>query len=151
MSAQTASERRIDLARWSFLQWAVAVVGIVHIVWAIVGFIVEPSFEVGQHAAATPVLGMDYNGWHAVGGLLLFVPALLAATRKSWAAWYCVIAAVGGGFVIGIWALFSEQVLIFSFPNHRTDAVIHIATGVLLLALIATQALRDGGLRRVFQ
>ncbi|WP_280266021.1 DUF4383 domain-containing protein [Nocardia wallacei] len=135
------------MAEWSFLQWAVLVVGVVHIVWAIVGWIAEPSFALGHHAPTTPVLGMDYNGWHAVAGLLLFTPALVAALRKSWSAWYCVVAAVGGGFVVGIWALFSHQVLIFSFPNHRLDAIEHIATGVILLALVAIQAVRDGSLR----
>ncbi len=147
MGAQVVGDRRISLAEWSFLQWAVLVVGVVHIVWAIVGWIAEPSFALGHHAPTTPVLGMDYNGWHAVAGLLLFTPALVAALRKSWSAWYCVVAAVGGGFVVGIWALFSHQVLIFSFPNHRLDAIEHIATGVILLALVAIQAVRDGSLR----
>lgn len=151
MNAQTVSERRNSLAHWSFLQWSVLIVGIVHILWAIAGFIAEPSFELGHHAAATPVLGMDYNGWHAVAGLLLFTPALVAATRKNWAAWYCVIAAVGGGFVVGLWALLSNQVLIFSFPNHRLDAIEHIVTGVILLALVGIQVVRDGGPRSVFR
>ncbi|MFC9999965.1 DUF4383 domain-containing protein [Nocardia sp. NPDC127526] len=149
MSAQPVGERRITLAHWSFLQWAVLVVGLVHIAWAIAGWIAEPSFAVGHHAPATPVLGMDYNGWHAVAGLALFGPAPIAAIRKWWAAWYCVIAAVGGGFVVGIWALFSEQVLFFAFPNHITDAIQHIVTGIVLLGLVGIQAALDGGLRAV--
>lgn len=149
MTTQTSGLRRIDVAQWSFLQWAVAIVGIAHIVWAIAGWIIEPSFAMGEHAHATPVLGMDYNGWHAVAGLVLFGPALLAATRTHWAAWYCVIAALGGGFGVGIWALFSDRVLMFAFPNHTLDAIEHIATGVLLLALVAIQAVRDGSLRAV--
>ncbi|MGX1807906.1 DUF4383 domain-containing protein [Nocardia sp. NPDC055321] len=150
MAAHTSDRLRITLSRWSFLQWATAVVGLVHIVWAIAGWIAEPSFALGEHAPATPVLGMDYNGWHAVAGLLLFTPALAAATREHWSAWYCVIAALGGGFGVGVWALFSHRVLVFSFPNHTADAVQHIATGVLLLALVAVQAVLDGGLRAVF-
>ncbi|GAB2704291.1 DUF4383 domain-containing protein [Nocardia thraciensis] len=147
MGARVLDGRRISVGQWSFLQWSVFVVGVVHIVWAIVGWIAEPSFAIGHHAPATPVLGMDYNGWHAVAGLLLFTPALGAALRKSWSAWYCVVAAVGGGFVVGIWALFSHQVLVLSFPNHRLDALEHIVTGVVLLALVAIQAVRDGGAR----
>ncbi|WP_433677805.1 DUF4383 domain-containing protein [Nocardia sp. CA-119907] len=149
MREQSVGERRIALAQWSFLQWAVFVLGAVHIVWAIAGWIAEPSFELGEHAAATPVLGMDYNGWHAVAGLLLFGPALIAATHKSWSAWYCVIAGLGGGFAVGVWALFSHHVLVFSFPNHVMDAIEHLVTGVILLALVAVQAVRDGGLRPV--
>ncbi|WP_433192053.1 DUF4383 domain-containing protein [Nocardia sp. CA-107356] len=150
MRDQLVVERRITLAQWSFLQWAVFALGAVHIVWAIAGWIAEPSFELGEHAPATPVLGMDYNGWHAVAGLLLFGPALIAASRKTWSAWYCVIAGLGGGFAVGVWALFSHHVLIFSFPSHMTDAIEHMVTGATLLALVAIQAVRDGGLRPVF-
>ncbi|MBF6174308.1 DUF4383 domain-containing protein [Nocardia blacklockiae] len=137
------------MARWSFLQWAVFVVGIAHVAWAVAGWIAEPSFAVGEHAPATPVLGMDYNGWHAVAGLLLFTPALAAALRKTWAAWYCVIAALGGGFAVGLWALFSDHVLMFSFPHHHMDAIEHLVTGVVLLGLVGVQAVRDGGVRPV--
>ena len=150
MSEQSVIERRIDWTRWSFLQWAVLVIGAVHIVWAIAGWVAEPRFELGEHAPATPVLGMDYNGWHAVAGLLLFGPALIVATCKSWSAWYCVLTGVGGGFAVGVWALFSHHVLIFSFPNHITDAIEHMATGATLLAIVAVQVVRDGGMRPVF-
>ncbi|WP_342228483.1 DUF4383 domain-containing protein [Nocardia wallacei] len=149
MHAPAGVVGRNAMARWSFLQWAVFVVGVAHIVWAIAGWIAEPSFAVGEHAPATPVLGMDYNGWHAVAGLLLFGPALLAALRKPWAAWYCVIAALGGGFGVGFLALFSDHVLMFSFPHHHMDAIEHIVTGVVLVGLVAVQAVRDGGLRPV--
>ncbi|GAB2555769.1 hypothetical protein GCM10027167_73180 [Nocardia heshunensis] len=138
------------MARWSFLQGAVLVVGAVHIVWAIVGWIAQPSFAMGDHAPATSVLGMDYNGWHGLAGLLLFAPALVVALRQRWAAWYCVIAGVGGGFIVGTWALFAHSVLFFSFPHHLSDAVEHLVTGAVLLALVGIQAVRDGGVRAVF-
>jgi hypothetical protein len=32
---------------------------------------------------AVQILGMDYNGWHAVAGLALFGPGLIFAMRKS--------------------------------------------------------------------
>lgn len=150
MRALAVPEHRITLPQWSFLQWAVLVVGVAHIVWAVAGWIAEPSFAVGEHAPATQILGMDYNAWHGLAGLLLFGPALLAATRKSWAAWYCVIAALGGGFGVGIWALFSHNVLVFSFPNHITDGIMHLVTGAGLLALVVVQVAWDGGLRPVF-
>ncbi|WP_067697458.1 DUF4383 domain-containing protein [Nocardia jejuensis] len=150
MTEQSTGERRISPAHWSFLQWAVFVIGVAHLIWATVGWIAEPSFAVGHHAPSTNVLGMDYNGWHGLAGWLLFAPALVAALRKWWSAWYCVIAGIGGGFVVGVWALFSDHVLMFSFPNHTSDAVEHIVTGVVLLAIVGIQALRDGGLRAVF-
>ncbi len=149
MGAQVAAQRRIGAGPWSSIQWAVFVIAVVHIAWAIAGWIAEPSFAMGAHAPATPVLGMDYNGWHAVAGLLLFVPGLVAMRRKSWSAWYCLAAGVGGGFIIGIWALFARNILVFSFPNHRLDAVEHIVTGLVLIGVVALQAVRDGGLRPV--
>lgn len=150
MTSLTAS-RQAESARWSFLQWAVLIIGIVHLVWAVVGWVAEPSFAMGMGAPSKPVLGMDYNGWHGLAGLLLFAPTLVVALRKNWAAWYCVIAGAGGGFVVGLWALFAHSVLMFSFPNHVSDAIEHLVTGVVLFALVGIQALRDGGLRAVFK
>ena len=90
---------------------------------------------------------MDYNGWHAVAGLALFGPGLVFATRKSWAVLYLIAAGVGGALP-GVWALFSHQVAyVFTFPNNITDAVVHLVTGAIMLAIAAIQIRRDGGVR----
>ena len=133
--------------RWSFAQWGLLIISLFHVVQAIIGFIAEPSFAIGPDAPTTPILGMDYNGWHAVAGLALFGPGLVLCWRKSWAVLYLLLAAVAGALP-GIWAFFSNQVAyVFAFPNNITDAVVHLATAAVMLAVAGVQIYRDGGLR----
>ncbi|OBB80874.1 hypothetical protein A5779_11040 [Mycolicibacterium peregrinum] len=133
--------------QWSFAQWGLLIISLFHVVQAIIGFIAEPSFAIGPDAPTTPILGMDYNGWHAVAGLALFGPGLVLCWRKSWAVLYLLLAAVAGALP-GIWAFFSNQVaLIFAFPNNTTDAIVHLATAAVMLAVAGVQIYRDGGLR----
>ena len=131
--------------RWTFAQWAVLVICAVHVLWAIAGFIAEPSFEIGHHAPTQKVLGMDYNGWHAVAGFALFAPGLFLCRRNSWSVLY-LLAAAFAGTVPGIWALVSPQVMwIMHMPDHVTDAVIHFTTAAVLVAIAVVQIVRDGG------
>jgi hypothetical protein len=133
--------------KWSFAQIGLLVICVFHVIQAVIGFIVEPSFAVGPGAPTAQVLGMDYNGWHAVAGLALFGPGLVFATRKSWAVLYLIAAGVGGALP-GVWALFSHQVAyVITFPNNITDAVVHLVTGAIMLAIAAIQIHRDGGVR----
>lgn len=135
------------MRRWSFAQWGLLVISLFHVVQAIIGFIVEPSFATGPDAPTAQILGMDYNGWHAVAGLALFGPGLVLCRRKSWSVLYLLLAAVAGALP-GIWAFFSNQVAyIFAFPNNITDAVVHLVTAAVMLAIAAVQIRRDGGLR----
>ena len=111
--------------RWSFAQIGLLVICAFHVVQAVIGLIINPSFATGPHAPTIQLLGMDYNGWHAVAGLALFAPGLVFATRKSWAVLYLLLAAIAGALP-GIWAFFSHQVAyVFTFPNNTTDAVVH--------------------------
>lgn len=135
------------MRRWSFAQWGLLVISLFHVVQAIIGFIAEPSFATGPDAPTAQILGMDYNGWHAVAGLALFGPGLVLCWRKSWAVLYLLLAAVAGALP-GIWAFFSNQVAyIFAFPNNITDAIVHLVTAAVMLAIAAVQIRRDGGLR----
>jgi hypothetical protein len=137
----------VRVRRWSFAQWGLLIISLFHVVQAIIGFVAEPSFAIGPDAPTTPILGMDYNGWHAVAGLALFGPGLVLCWRKSWAVLYLLLAAVAGALP-GIWAFFSNQVAyVFAFPNNITDAVVHLATAAVMLAVAGVQIYRDGGLR----
>jgi Domain of unknown function (DUF4383) len=131
----------------SFAQIGLLVIVAFHVVQAVIGFIAEPSFATGPDAPTAQVLGMDYNGWHAVAGLALFAPGLIFALRKSWSVLYLLVAAVAGALP-GIWALFSHQVaFVFTFPNNTTDAVVHVVTSAVMIAVAAIQICIDGGLR----
>lgn len=133
--------------KWSFAQTGLLIIAMFHVVQAVVGFIVEPSFATGPGAPTAQILGMDYNGWHAVAGLALFGPGLVFAMRKSWSVLYLIAAAVAGALP-GIWAFFSQQVAyIFTFPNNTTDAVVHLVTAAVMLAVAGIQIRIDGGLK----
>lgn len=133
--------------RWSLAQVGLLIICVFHVVQAVIGFIAEPSFATGPDAPTVQVLGMDYNGWHAVAGLALFAPGLVFAMRKSWAVLYLLLAAVAGALP-GIWAFFSNQVAyVFTFPNNITDAVVHLVTAAVMIAVAAIQIRIDGGLR----
>jgi hypothetical protein len=133
--------------KWSFAQVGLLIICVLHVIQAVIGFIAEPSFATGPSAPTVPVFGMDYNGWHAVAGLALFAPGLLFAMRKSWSVLYLLIAAVAGALP-GIWAFFSHQVAyFFTFPNNTTDAVVHLVTAAVMIAVAAIQIRLDGGLK----
>jgi hypothetical protein len=133
--------------KWSFAQFGLLIICVFHVVQAVIGFIAEPSFATGPDAPTVQILGMDYNGWHAVAGLALFAPGLVFAIRKSWSVLYLLVAGVAGALP-GIWAFFSNQVAyIFAFPNNITDAIVHIVTAAVMFAVAAVQIHLDGGLR----
>ncbi|MDT5243204.1 MAG: hypothetical protein QOD36_580 [Mycobacterium sp.] len=133
--------------KWSFAQAGLLIISALHVIQAVIGFIAEPSFATGPDAPTVQVLGMDYNGWHAVAGLALFGPGLVFAMRKSWSVLYLLFAAVAGALP-GIWAFFSHQIaFVFTFPNNTTDAVVHMVTAAVMVAVAAVQIGIDGGLR----
>lgn len=133
--------------KWSFAQFGLLIICVFHVVQAVIGFIAEPSFATGPGAPTVQILGMDYNGWHAVAGLALFAPGLVFAFRKSWSVLYLLVAGVAGALP-GIWAFFSNQVAyIFAFPNNITDAIVHIVTAIVMIAVAAVQIRLDGGVR----
>lgn len=114
--------------RWSFAQVGLLIISAFHVIQAVIGLILEPSFATGPRAPTFQLLGMDYNGWHAVAGLALFGPGLVFAMRKSWSVLYLLLAAIAGALP-GIWAFFSHQVaVVFTFPNNVTDGVVHLVT-----------------------
>ncbi len=108
----------------------------------------NPSFAIGPTAPTVQLFGMDYNGWHAVAGLALFAPGLVFAMRKSWSVLYLLLAAIAGALP-GIWAFFSHRVaFVFTFPNNVTDAVVHLVTAAIMVAVAAVQIRMDGGLKQ---
>lgn len=66
-------------------QWGIVVVAALQIVWATAGLIAEPGFHFGEDAPTEVVLGVDFNGVHALSGYLLFGPAFFFALRPRWA------------------------------------------------------------------
>jgi hypothetical protein len=138
-SAQTARYERAAMFEvqrpFSPVQWAAVVGAIVVLVWSVPGLIVNPDFSIGDSASAERVLGVDMNGWHALSGFFVAVPALLLASRPYPAALF-ELAAAASLVATGIWALLDTQIAggLFYFPNNATDALLHFATSTIFLA-----------------
>ena len=90
------------------VQWAAIAGSFAILVWSVPGLIVNPDFGTGDSATAERVLRVDMNGWHALSGFLVAVPALLLLPRPDLLARFLPLA--GGGLIVtGIWALFSTR------------------------------------------
>jgi hypothetical protein len=113
------------------------------ILWSLAGLIANPDFSTGAGAPTERILGVDFNGWHAVSGFLLFAPAFVAFREAALARLYAF--ATGGVLVAtGIWVAFDTQPLfVLHLPNNGSDAVFHIAFGLMFLAVAAVQVRRD--------
>jgi hypothetical protein len=126
-------------SRWTFAQWGIVVLAVVQLTWAIAGLIAEPTFDFGDGASTERVLGVDFNGVHALSGFLLFLPAFYFALKPRWAVLYAIYVATAL-IITGIWAIFSTSPAgIFTFPNNNADAILHISTGVLFAIVAAIQ------------
>ncbi|HVS28519.1 MAG TPA: DUF4383 domain-containing protein [Solirubrobacteraceae bacterium] len=120
---------------FSPVQWAAVLGSIAVLVWSIPGLIINPDFSTGDSATAVQVLGVDMNGWHAVSGFLVAIPALLVATRPYLAAVFISLVATSL-IATGIWALLDAQVAggLFSLPHGVADALLHFATSAIFVA-----------------
>jgi Domain of unknown function (DUF4383) len=124
---------------WTFAQKALVILAALQLLWATAGLLAEPSFHVGAGAPTEKVLWVDFNGYHALSGFLLFLPAFYFARRPDWALLYTLYVAAAL-WLTGIWALFSEQPgWVFTFPDNANDAIFHMATGTLFAAVAAVQ------------
>jgi hypothetical protein len=144
VDAKAQSELLAVQHPFSFVQWATVLGALAVLVWSVPGIIANPDFAVGDDATAETVLGVDMNGWHAVSGFLVAIPALLVARRPYLAAIYISVAA-GSLIATGIWALMDTQVALglFAFPNQEADAILHFATSLVWIAGAAHYFLRE--------
>jgi hypothetical protein len=130
---------------WTFAQKAIVVLAALQLLWATAGLIAEPSIDFGEDAVTERVLGVDFNGVHALSGFLLFLPAFYFALRPRWAFYYAIYVAVAL-ILTGIWALFDTQpAWVFTFPNNSADGIFHIATGIVFATVAVVQAALDRG------
>ncbi len=128
---------------WTFAQWAIVVLAALNLIWALAGFLAEPSFSLGADAPTQKVLGVDFNGVHALSGLLLFGPAFYFALRPRWALLYAAYVSVAL-IATGIWAALSTSPAgVFAFPNNDADAILHVSMGVLFGIVAVVQAGMD--------
>ena len=117
------------------VQWAAVLGSIAVLVWSVPGLIVNPDFATGDAATAERVLGVDMNGWHAVSGFLVAIPALVLVGRPHLAAVFISFAAAGL-IATAAWALVETQLAggLFYFPNNEVDALLHFGTSLIFVA-----------------
>jgi hypothetical protein len=129
----------VSRSRWTFAQWGIVILATLQLLWATAGLIAEPSFHFGDGAPTQRVLGVDFNGVHALSGFLLFGPAFYFALKPRWAVLYAAF--VSAALILtGIWAAFSTSPAgIFAFPDNGADAALHITTGLLFGLVVAIQ------------
>jgi hypothetical protein len=135
----------VSRSQWTFAQWGIVVLAVIQLAWAVAGLIAEPSFHFGDGAPTQRVLGVDFNGVHALSGFLLFAPAFFFALKPRWAVLYAIYVAVAL-IATGLWAIWSTSPAgIFTFPNNNADAVLHISTGILFAGVALVQYVLDQG------
>jgi hypothetical protein len=136
-------EASADRSQWTFAQKGLLVVSLGLLAWSALGLIVNPDFSTGPNAPTKQVLGVDFNGWHAVSGFLLLAPAFYFVRRPQWALLFTLY--VGGIlFLTAIWAAFDTNPAgILAFPNNEADAALHMGFALLFLAVAAVQIRRD--------
>lgn len=117
------------------VQWAAVIGALVVGLWSLAGLIANPDFTIGPGATSVLVLGVDMNGWHAVSGFLVAIPALMVASRPRLAAAFIALAGIGLA-AVGVWALLDDAPLwgLYAFTNNLTDALLHFFTASIWLA-----------------
>ena len=137
MEAATGTRGASWWSEATTLQRGVLVLSVVNTAWSVAGLIANPDFATGDAATSVQVLGVDFNGWHALSGILAFAPGILIARSDELSRLY-VIALIPIGFVApGIWALVDTQPMgIWPFEHNEADAVLHLANGVVYTALL---------------
>ena len=110
--------------------WAMALGGVLVLV-GVLGFLVEPSFGVGDSAQRGTLILFDINGWHNVVHLLSGIVGLAmagtAAKARLFSIGYGVVYVLVTilGFAVGDGGL-----LLSIIPINTADNVLHLAIAV---------------------
>jgi hypothetical protein len=132
------------ITRWQRLLLAFC---LLQLAWAAAGLVINPDFALGADATSVPVLGVDFNGWHAVSGFLLFGPGLFVFNRDELAVPF-TWAAIAALLATALWTVFSERpAWVFYFPNPSADIQLHVGSALILGLLLVIRRL-DAGTRR---
>ena len=128
----------------------VMALGTVLVLVGIVGFLVEPSFGVGDSAERGTLILFDINGWHNVvhllSGIVGLAMAKTAASARLFAIGYGVVylLVTALGFVVG-----DGGYLLSNIPINTADNLLHLAIAVSGIAIgMASPATTYGERRR---
>ncbi len=120
-----------------FLRAGVLVQALIHLAIGITALAINPDFSVGDDATAAKVLGVDFNGWHAVTGLALWLPALFAVRRTDLTLWFS-FATIGAVLGSSLFFLYDETVFgLYALPDLKADLIYHVVSAAALGAVVA--------------
>ncbi len=124
---------------WTFLQKMNLVLGVVFLLHAVGGMIVNPDFSTGDQATSEVFLLMDWNGWHALSGIFLWTTALAVAPRADLSRLFAWLI-IATNLPVVIWMLFDDVPFgLFNLPTTR-DLLFHASIVVAYaFALVATR------------
>jgi len=112
------------------------VLGAVLALIGILGFLVEPSFAVGDSAERGTLIAFDINGWHNVVHLLSGVVGLAMAGTAAKARLFCIgygavyVLVTLLGFIVGDGGL-----LLSLIPINTADNLLHLVIAVTGIAV----------------
>jgi hypothetical protein len=127
----------------------VMALGAVLVLVGIIGFLVEPSFGVGDSAERGTLILFDINGWHNVVHLLSGIVGLAmvgsAAKARLFAIGYGVVYVLVTilGFAVGDGGL-----LLSIIPINTADNLLHLAIAVTGIAVGLASPATDAPRRR---
>jgi hypothetical protein len=131
------------MADQPILRYAVLAFSVLAIGHDIVGLAINPDFGVGSSARTEEFHGVDYNGWHAVLGFVVFGPGLYLWRRADWAQLYA-LAIIFGLLSTAIWGLLDDNPLgVLSLPDQDADAIFHVTIASLYVLVLAAQAVAE--------
>src|SRR3954471_16664232 len=114
------------MGRLTLTQRLCLVLGVVFLLQSIGGLIANPDFSTGDDASADVFLWMDWNGWHALSGILLWATALAAFPNPRHARMFAWLVIITNVPVIVWMALGDTPFALFHLPTTR-DLVFHTA------------------------
>lgn len=125
------------------------VLGAVLVLVGILGFLVEPSFAVGDEAQRGTLIAFDINGWHNVvhllSGIIGIAMAKTAASARLFAIGYGVVYLLVTvlGFIVGDGGL-----LLSIIPINTADNLLHLVIALSGIAIGMASPATDAGARR---
>ena len=121
----------------SFLKPGVLLLSVVNSLWALAGLVANPSFATGDAATSVTVLGIDFNAWHALSGLAVFLPGLYIVRWSGYVVRAYALAMIPAVALPGLWALFDDRPLgLWPFDHAESDAMLHFATAMGYAAVL---------------
>ena len=124
--------------------WAMVLGGVLVLV-GLVGFLVEPSFAVGDSAQRGTLIAFDINGWHNVVHLLSGIVGLAmagtAAKARLFSIGYGVVYVLVTilGFAVGDGGL-----LLSIIPINTADNLLHLVIAVTAIGIGLSSPARTG-------